>query len=107
MLVLDAFSYHKTDKTKALLCRTNTDLVVIPSGMTAPAAPRCVHQQAIQGRATSLLVRLENEWGKDLHQEQEDEKGRPSNDLWLDCQGVGGDTVEHHQTSISEMLHQS
>ena len=53
----------------------------------------------------SLLVRLVNEWGKDLHQEQEDEKGRPSDDLRLDRQGVGEDTVRHHQASMSEILH--
>ena len=36
---------------------------------------------------------------------QEDEKGRSSDDLRLDCQGVGRDTRMHHQASISEMLH--
>ena len=44
MLVLDTFSCHNTDDTKALLRRTNTDLVIIPGGITTPAARRCVHQ---------------------------------------------------------------
>ena len=48
----------------------------------------------------SLLVQLDNEWGEYLHQEREDEKGRPSG--WL---GMVEDTVGHHQASISEMLH--
>ena len=38
MLVLDAFSCHKTDDTKALLRRTNTDLV-IPGRMTSLLQP--------------------------------------------------------------------
>ena len=77
MLVLDVFSYHKTDNTKALLCRTNTDLVIIPGGMTSLLQPLdvSVHQQAVQVQAMSLLVRLDNEWGEDLHKEREAEKG--------------------------------
>ena len=39
-----------------------------------------------------MLVRLDNEWGEDLHLEREDDKGRPSDDVQLDRQGVGGDT---------------
>ena len=39
MLVLDAVSCHKTDDTKALLCRTNTDLTIIPGGMTSLMPP--------------------------------------------------------------------
>ena len=38
MLVLDAFSCHKTDN-KALLRRTNTDLVIIPGEMTLLLQP--------------------------------------------------------------------
>ena len=105
MLVLDVFSCHKTDDTKALLGRTNTDLIIIPGGMNAPVVPRYVHQQAIQGRAASLLDLLDNEWREDLHKEWEHKKDQPFNDLRLDCQGVGGDTVRHHQESISELLH--
>ena len=39
MLVLVAFSCHKTDDIKALLRRTNTDLVIIPNGMTSLLQP--------------------------------------------------------------------
>ena len=35
MPVLDAFSCHKTDDIKVLLRQTNTDLVIIPGGMTS------------------------------------------------------------------------
>ena len=59
MLVLDVFSCHKTNDTKALLRQTNTDLVIIRGRITSLLQPLCV-QQAVQGRATSLLVRLDN-----------------------------------------------
>ena len=39
MLVLDAVRCHKTNDTKALLHRTNTDLVIIPGGMTSLLQP--------------------------------------------------------------------
>uniref|UniRef100_A0A8C4QJK3 HTH CENPB-type domain-containing protein n=1 Tax=Eptatretus burgeri TaxID=7764 RepID=A0A8C4QJK3_EPTBU len=39
MLVLDAFRCSKTDDIKALLHRTNTDLVIIPGGMTSLLQP--------------------------------------------------------------------
>ena len=39
VLVLDAFSCHKTDDTKVLLHRTNTDLIIIPFGMTSLLQP--------------------------------------------------------------------
>ena len=39
MLVLDAFSCHKTDDTKVLLRWTNTDLVIIPGRMTSLLQP--------------------------------------------------------------------
>ena len=39
MLVLDAFRCHKTDGTKELLRQHNTDLVVIPGGMTSLLQP--------------------------------------------------------------------
>ena len=38
LLVLDEFRYHKTDRTKVTLRPSNTDLVMIPSGMTASPA---------------------------------------------------------------------
>ena len=39
MLLLDAFSCHKTDDTKVLLRKTNTDLVIIPGWMTLLLQP--------------------------------------------------------------------
>ena len=42
---------------------------------------------------------------KDLCQERVDKKGQPSDDLRLDRQGVGWDSVGHHQGRIFEMLH--
>ena len=39
MLGLEAFICYKTDDTKALLCRTTTDLVIIPGGMTSLLQP--------------------------------------------------------------------
>ena len=89
MLGLDAFICHKTDDTKALLHRTNTDLIIIiiPGGMTwllqllgvsinkllKDGLRRCWSDWIMSGEKTDVL-----------HQEQEDEKGRPSNDLQRD-----------------------
>ena len=39
MLVLDVFSCHKTDYTKALLCQTNTNVIIIPGGVTSLLQP--------------------------------------------------------------------
>ena len=39
MLVLDVLKCHKADNTKVLLRRTNTDLVIIPGGMTSLLQP--------------------------------------------------------------------
>ena len=44
MLGLDAFICHKTNNTKALLHRTNTNLVIIPGGMISLLQPLGVHQ---------------------------------------------------------------
>ena len=39
MLVLNVFSCHKTDDTKALLRQTITDLIIIPGGMKSFLQP--------------------------------------------------------------------
>ena len=43
MLILDVFSCHETDDTKMLLCQTNTDLAIIPGGMTLLLQPLDVY----------------------------------------------------------------
>ena len=97
MLVLDAFSCHKFNDVKALLRRNNTDLVIIPGGMTLLLQPLDV---SINKPFKDGLRRCWSDWimsgEKTYTKSGRMKKGRPSDDLWLDRQGVGGDTVRHH-----------
>ena len=106
MLVLDAFSCHKTDDTKALLRWTNTDLVIIPGGITLLLQPLDV---SINTPFKDGLCRCWSDWimsgEKTYPKSGRMRKVYLSDDLQLDYQGVRGDTVGHHQASISDMLH--
>ena len=101
MSVLDAFTCHKTNDTKVLLHRTNTDLLIIPGRMTWLLQPLDV---SINKSFKDGLHRCWSDWI--MSGEKTDTKsGRMRKVDFLDRQGVGGDTVRHHQASISEMLH--
>ena len=39
LLVLDAFTAHRTDSVKRRFCRKNTDLAIIPGGLTSRLQP--------------------------------------------------------------------
>ena len=89
MLVLDMFSYHKTDDTKELLRRTNTDVIIISGRMTSLLQPLDVSinkpfNDGLRHCWSDSIISGEKTYTKSARMRKVD---------LLDRQGVGGDTV--------------